>query len=191
MPKFKLTIECDSIDELQRLSGWLWAGEVHDYEQKWLAAGQPVLGTEPVAIATTDEPIATHATHATHSETPAPEPETPEGTPPASPPAAAPAAASAPTKRGRPPKKPTLAEQLMASAEASKATLNGDLPPLDKLILTITNAVREGRKTGNKKVEGMLPALRQKIGLDYIADAKDDHRSALYAFTQEAGLTIA
>jgi hypothetical protein len=188
MPKFTLTIQADTYDEMLQIMERLALPES-------ATASEPI-ATSSVAIATQPEPLMPVKAK-TLAETPpanvlAPEP-APESAAPEPETPVAEEAAPASKKKGRPStKKPSLAETLTASMEATKpaTTLNGDLPDLDHMVEVIVAAVRAGRKTGDHAVEQMLPDFKQKTGIEHVMDAKDEHRQALYDFIHQAGLSV-
>lgn len=191
MPKFTITIEAETYDELLQIMERLGRPGFEPPESvgvptlKMAIATQPEGPRMPGAKTPPETPPATlPAPEPTpESASAAPEPATPEVAP----------EETAPKKKGRPStKKPTLAETLTASMEATKTptTLNGDLPDLDQMVEVIVAAVRAGRKTGDHAVEQMLPDFKQKTGIEHVMDAKDEHRQALYDFIHQAGLSV-
>lgn len=186
MPKFTITIEAETYDELLQIMERLGRPEFDPIATSGMAfAMQPEGPLMPKAKTPPETPPASVPAPepAPESAGAAPEPATPEVAP----------EETAPKKKGRPStKKPSLAETLTASMEATKpgTTLNGDLPDLDQMVEVIVAAVRAGRKTGDHAVEQMLPDFKQKTGIEHVMDAKDEHRQALYDFIHQAGLTV-
>ena len=142
-----------------------------DFE--WLAAR---LRREGTAAAPTEET-------ATNS------PERPNGE------AAATAAAPAEKGRGRPKKeaaKPAAAAaapaQALEQAAAATATAQS-IPQLADLKSTITAAARKAmKKEGPTTILDLLPAFRDATGLDFVMNATEDHRMALYELAVAAGI---
>lgn len=142
-----------------------------DFE--WLAAR---LRREGTAVAAPTEETATNS------------PERPNGE------AAATAAAPAEKGRGRPKKeaaKPAAAaapaqalEQAAAAAAASQ-----NIPELADLKSTITAAARKAmKKEGPTTILDLLPSFRDATGLDFVMNATEDHRMALYELAVAAGI---
>ena len=107
---------------------------------------------------------------------------------------AAVAAAPAEKGRGRPKKeaaKPAAAaapaqalEQAAAAAAASQS-----IPELADLKSTITAAARKAmKKEGPTTILDLLPAFRDATGLDFVMNATEDHRMALYELAVAAGI---
>ena len=108
--------------------------------------------------------------------------------------AAATAAAPAEKGRGRPKKeaaKPAAAaapaqalEQAAAAAAASQ-----NIPELADLKSTITAAARKAmKKEGPTTILDLLPSFRDATGLDFVMNATEDHRMALYELAVAAGI---
>ena len=143
-----------------------------DFE--WLAAR---LRREGTAAAAPTEETATNS------------PERPNGE-------AAVAAVAAPAEkgRGRPKKeaaKPAAAAapaQALEQAAAATATAQS-IPQLADLKSTITAAARKAmKKEGPTTILDLLPAFRDATGLDFVMNATEDHRMALYELAVAAGI---
>lgn len=167
MPKFTLTIECASQEELFNLV-------VH----RLLRGGTAVTSsfdTDLVPEAGARFPDEPPAEEPQELETQALTPET--QTPPAPPPPE--------KRRGRPPK----------TLKPGEPTLNGNgekhLPDLDALKNAVVAAVKATKMGGDTKVLDLLPDFKEKTGLQFVMDAKDEHRQALFDLIQKAGLELA
>jgi hypothetical protein len=160
MPRYTLTIDADNVEQLQAILGIIAAASPNG----------PGLNTSPV---------------------------TGEG-PPAEPPPSFPNDQDPPKKKGRPKKESAPSETpaenptraaLEASVEAEKQT--DDLPPLDTLKAAVTSAVRAAQKgEGDRVILQLLPAFKEKTGLDFVMNATDVHRRALLEFINSAGVTL-
>ncbi len=102
--------------------------------------------------------------------------------------AAAPAAAKG---RGRPKKEAKAApasEETKAPAPAAQAQSN-TIPELQQLKDTITVAARKAmKKEGPTTILDLLPSFREATGLDFVMNATEDHRMALYELAVAAGI---
>jgi len=156
--KFNISIECESLKDFE-----------------WLAAR---LRREGTAAAAPTEETATNS------------PERPNGEA-----TAAVAAAPAEKGRGRPKKeaaKPAAAAaapaQALEQAAAATATAQS-IPQLADLKSTITAAARKAmKKEGPTTILDLLPAFRDATGLDFVMNATEDHRMALYELAVAAGI---
>jgi hypothetical protein len=141
-----------------------------DFE--WLAAR---LRREGTAAAAPTEETATNS------------PERPNGE------AAATAAAPAEKGRGRPKKEAAKAAaaapaQALEQAAAAAATAQS-IPELADLKSTITAAARKAmKKEGPTTILDLLPSFRDATGLDFVMNATEDHRMALYELAVAAGI---
>jgi hypothetical protein len=65
-------------------------------------------------------------------------------------------------------------------------------PPLDVLKAVVTKAVKADQKSGNgsSSIRTLLPAFKAETGLDFIANATEAHRGALFKLVEAAGLTV-
>ena len=120
-----------------------------------------------------------------------------EETAPERPNGEAPATAAAPAEkgRGRPKKeaaKPAAAAAAPAQAleQAAAATAAAqNIPELADLKSTITAAARKAmKKEGPTTILDLLPAFRDATGLDFVMNATEDHRMALYELAVAAGI---
>jgi hypothetical protein len=175
--RYVLTIEADNPQELRQALASLMVPE------------------PPVAIAADDVAIATPPSKQHHANGPVPEPE------PVPEPAEAAAPAAAPRTRRKketpaPEPKSQLAQQLEASAELEAQKQAGPavgshVPTLDRLKEVITLAARAAMKNeGPKTVLDLLPAFRDATGLDFVMNAEEKHRQALYDFATQAGVLV-
>ncbi len=78
--------------------------------------------------------------------------------------------------------------------EAPAAKPNGaarELPSLDALKAVVTAAVRLAQKNeGPKTILDLLPEFKTKTKLDFVMNAKDEHRPALAELIEAAGLPL-
>jgi hypothetical protein len=66
-----------------------------------------------------------------------------------------------------------------------------DLPPLDTLKSVVTAAVRLAQKgEGSKVILDLLPGFKDATGLQFVMNADEKHRPALYDLVQAAGLPV-
>lgn len=66
-----------------------------------------------------------------------------------------------------------------------------ELPALDTLKSVVTTAVRLAQKgEGSKKILELLPAFKDTTGLDFVMNAEDKHRAALYDLVSAADLPV-
>jgi len=141
-----------------------------DFE--WLAAR---LRREGTAVAAPTEETATNS------------PERPNGEAPA-----ATAAAPAEKGRGRPKKeaaKPAAAPAQAPEQPAAAAPSSQSIPELADLKSTITAAARKAmKKEGPTTILDLLPSFRDATGLDFVMNATEDHRMALYELAVAAGI---
>ena len=65
-------------------------------------------------------------------------------------------------------------------------------PPLDVLKAAVTTAVKAAQKNGGgtAAIVALLPAFKAETGLDFIANATEAHRGALFKLVGAAGLTV-
>ena len=102
-------------------------------------------------------------------------------------------------KRGRP-RLPTIPEIIAATeppvSAPEPATIGGtsspltprEVPTLDVLKATVTQAVRQAqKKEGPAKILELLPAFKAKTGLEYIMNSEEKHREALFDLVKAAG----
>jgi hypothetical protein len=110
---------------------------------------------------------------------------------------AAPAPEPVKPKKSRARALPTPAEMIAATAPptAPEPELEPEpepgppMPTLDALKALVTQAVRGAqKKEGPGKILELLPAFKAKTGLDFVMNAKEEHRPALNALVVEAGL---
>jgi hypothetical protein len=108
-------------------------------------------------------------------------------------------------KRGRPSKtKPAVSPPpadagamsptkaaFQASVDATDAATNAYLPSLENLVHAVTTAVRLAQKgEGDDKILDLLPDFKKKTGLDFVMNATDTHRAALFELVKAAGLQL-
>jgi hypothetical protein len=100
-----------------------------------------------------------------------------------------------PKGRGRPKKEakatpaPAPAPATEHPAAASVPGVPGALPELKQLKDTITTAARKAmKKEGPTTILDLLPAFRDATGLDFVMNATEDHRMALYELAVAAGI---
>jgi hypothetical protein len=112
---------------------------------------------------------------------PGPEPE-PEPEPaPAPEPELTVKAPSPKAKKAKPAPPPTPEPE----PEATEAPL----PSLEALKTVVTQAVRAAQqKKGPARILELLPAFKTETGLEYVMNAQDEHRPALFSLLQSAGL---
>ena len=87
---------------------------------------------------------------------------------------------------------PPVADPAHAIAVASKAVApERELPSLDALKALVTAAVRAAQKgEGSKAILDLLPDFKAKTKLDFVMNAKDEHRQALADLIEGAGLAL-
>jgi hypothetical protein len=102
-------------------------------------------------------------------------------------------ATAAKGSRGRP-KKEAKAAAAVAPAQAPEqpaatAAASQNIPELADLKSTITAAARKAmKKEGPTTILDLLPAFRDATGLDFVMNATEDHRMALYELAVAAGI---
>lgn len=110
-----------------------------------------------------------------------------------------PTPASASAKRARAPRTPRVPAVPPAAPVSVSPPLPAppppppppDLPPLDALKAVVTAAVRLAQKgEGSRKIIDLLPGFKDATGLDFVMNAEDKHRGALYDLVQAAGLPV-
>jgi hypothetical protein len=63
------------------------------------------------------------------------------------------------------------------------------MPTLEVLKQAVTVAVRAAQKNGGpKKILELLPDFKSETGLDFVMNAKEEHRPALFGLVRAAGL---
>ena len=83
-------------------------------------------------------------------------------------------------------------EPVPAQAPAPVQTRARELPPLDALKATVTQAVRQAQKgDGPKTILDLLPGFKAKTGLNFVMEASDVHRAALADLIDAAGISDA
>jgi hypothetical protein len=99
-----------------------------------------------------------------------------------------------PAKRARAPRAPRVSAVPPPEAPApaaAPAPPPADLPPLDTLKSVVTAAVRLAQKgEGSKAILDLLPGFKDATGLQFVMNAEDKHRAALYDLVQAAGLPV-
>lgn len=118
-----------------------------------------------------------------------------------------PPAPPAPKTRGRPPKaakaaeapaQPAPAETPQAQpvpAPAPASAPNGaaapNLPALKTLVTAVTAAVRMAQKGEfDPAILSLLGPFKEATGLEFVMNATEEHRAALYALVQQAGVPL-
>jgi hypothetical protein len=95
--------------------------------------------------------------------------------------------------RGRP-KKEAPAKPAEAPAPALAPAATGTIPELKTLIDAITVSAREAMKNkepgAHRRILDLLPAFREATGLDFVMNAKEEHRQALWELAQQAQVAI-
>jgi hypothetical protein len=72
---------------------------------------------------------------------------------------------------------------------ATPAPAARTMPPLDVLKQAVTTAVRAAQKSeGPKTILEMLPLFKKETGLDFVMNAQEEHREALFELVEAAGL---
>jgi len=106
----------------------------------------------------------------------------PASEPTPEPAAAAPEPAKAPkTKKVKPAPPPT--------PEPEPQATEIELPSLEALKTVVTQAVRAAQqKKGTARILELLPAFKAETGLEYVMNAQNEHRPALYSLLQSAGV---
>jgi hypothetical protein len=119
------------------------------------------------------------------------EPE-PEAEPPAPPkPKRARAAPPAPTPPEPALNVPEPQPPVTAQAPAPAPEPERELPSLEALKAVVTAAVRAAqKKEGPTTILDLLPAFKAKTKLDFVMNAKDEHRPALADLIEGAGLAL-
>ena len=177
MPKMTLTVEVSDAHELFEFIETFNTSFLNVIEEHSLIAS-PTIKTALNAI----------SGHAALTE-PEPEPE----------PAPAPAprshkktrnASPAPTPPEPAPSVPEPQPPVAAQAPAAPAP-ERELPSLDALKALVTAAVRAAqKKEGPTTILDLLPAFKAKTKLDFVMNAKDEHRQALADLIEGAGLAL-
>jgi hypothetical protein len=77
-------------------------------------------------------------------------------------------------------------------AKKSQLTLvRNDLPPLEALQQAVVTAVRLAQKgEGPRKILDLLPAWKDATGLDFLMQATEAHRGALFDLARDAGIPV-
>jgi hypothetical protein len=72
---------------------------------------------------------------------------------------------------------------------ATELTVPRELPTLEALKSLVTVAVRAAQKNeGPKTILEILPEFKKTTGLDFVMNAKEEHREALFDLVETAGL---
>jgi hypothetical protein len=99
-------------------------------------------------------------------------------------------ASPAPTPPEPAPKVPEPQPPVAAQAPAAPAP-ERELPSLDALKALVTAAVRAAQKgESSKTILDLLPDFKAKTKLDFVMNAKDEHRQALADLIEGAGLAL-
>ena len=86
---------------------------------------------------------------------------------------------------------PAVPEPQPPVAQTSAAPAERELPSLEALKAIVTAAVRAAQKgEGPKAILDLLPDFKAKTKLDFVMNAKDEHRPALADLIDTAGLAL-
>jgi hypothetical protein len=176
MAEVSLTFKAENEEELVQLV--LGYAAQHRRGPSWL--GKPPPPTDPEMLEDMEKGLSDEEWDAKYS-TPVPAEPTPEPepAPKTRKPRAARPAVSAPEPEPAP---------APAPAPAPPAR---ELPALETLKAVITTAVRLAQKgEGSKKILELLPAFKDATGLDFVMNAEDRHRAALYDLVSAADLPV-
>ena len=89
------------------------------------------------------------------------------------------------------PKVPEPQPPVIAQAPAPEPEPERELPSLEALKAVVTAAVRAAqKKEGPTTILDLLPAFKSKTKLDFVMNAKDEHRPALAELIEGAGLAL-
>jgi hypothetical protein len=170
MAKVSLTFEAENEQELVSL--------VANYLSSQRDFGWMIAKPSPSDLLEDQETLSDEEYDAKHDQAPAAPEAAPEPAPKARKPraarAAAPEPAPAPAPEPAPPAPPAR-----------------ELPALDTLKSVVTTAVRLAQKgEGSKKILELLPAFKDTTGLDFVMNAEDKHRAALYDLVSAADLPV-
>jgi hypothetical protein len=97
------------------------------------------------------------------------------------------------TKASTPPPEPEPEPEpeLEPEPKTTPTQLPAHMPTLEVLKQAVTVAVRAAQKNGGpKKILELLPEFKSETGLDFVMNAKEQHRPALYGLVQSAGLHV-
>ena len=120
-----------------------------------------------------------------------PEPEAPEPAPAPRSHKKARSASPAPTPPEPAPNVPEPQPPVTAQAPAPAPEPERELPSLEALKAVVTAAVRAAqKKEGPTTILDLLPAFKAKTKLDFVMNAKDEHRPALAELIEGAGLAL-
>ena len=71
------------------------------------------------------------------------------------------------------------------------ALVRDDLPPLETLKQAVITAIRQAQKgQGSGKILELLPAFKARVKLDFITNAEERHRAALFDLARQAGIPL-
>ena len=119
------------------------------------------------------------------------EPEAPEPAPAPRSHKKARSASPAPTPPEPAPNVPEPQPPVTAQAPAPEPEPERELPSLEALKAVVTAAVRAAqKKEGPTTILDLLPAFKAKTKLDFVMNAKDEHRPALAELIEGAGLAL-
>jgi len=69
--------------------------------------------------------------------------------------------------------------------------VRNDIPSLDAIMQALIAAVRLAQKgEGPRKILDLLPAFKDSSGLDFVMQATEEHREALFDLLQDAGIPV-
>jgi hypothetical protein len=69
--------------------------------------------------------------------------------------------------------------------------VRNDIPSLDAIMQALIPAVRLAQKgEGPRKILDLLPAFKDSSGLDFVMQATEEHREALFDLLQDAGIPV-
>lgn len=77
------------------------------------------------------------------------------------------------------------------AAKKPELRLVRDIPPLDAIVQAVVTAVRQAQKgEGPNKILELVSAFRHATGLNFIMNATEAHREALFDLAQKAGIPV-
>ena len=75
--------------------------------------------------------------------------------------------------------------------KSSLVLVRNDIPSLDAIMQALIAAVRLAQKgEGPRKILDLLPAFKDSSGLDFVMQATEEHREALFDLLQDAGIPV-
>ena len=100
-------------------------------------------------------------------------------------------ASPAPSAPEPAPSVPEPQPPVVAQVPAAPAPQERDLPSLEALKAAVTAAVRAAqKKEGPTTILDLLPDFKAKTKLDFVMNAKDEHRPALADLIESAGVAL-